>query len=217
MSGLPFCLPPLPTPFAYPLLRHVDWIVQLACIAKTCLTTGNFVVDLCCGLVSFLFFQENSPQDSIKKVYHGSMVKNPKSSFMTDLGQGVFLTIRLMANFAETNASWGCLCWSGHAEGSRNPWVTKFHGRLGCWFISLQLCDHSFSCRKKQFYLIATSRPPVWQLAFSHFISLYLRDLWNGGPSCTTPAKHCNLVAIGDVPFSLTQSARQALDWTIFA
>ena len=26
---------------------------------------------------------------------------------------------------------------SGNAEGSRNPWVIKFHGRLGCWFISL--------------------------------------------------------------------------------
>ena len=25
----------------------------------------------------------------------------------------------------------------GNAEGSRNPWVMKFHGRLGCWFISL--------------------------------------------------------------------------------
>ena len=22
--------------------------------------------------------------------------------------------------------------WSGNAEGSRNPWVIKFHGRLGC-------------------------------------------------------------------------------------
>ena len=26
---------------------------------------------------------------------------------------------------------------SGNAEGSRNQWVIKFHGRLRCWFISL--------------------------------------------------------------------------------
>ena len=40
---------------------------------------------------------------------------------------------------------------SGNAEGSRNPWVIKLHGRLGCWFVTLQLRDHAFSCRKKQF------------------------------------------------------------------
>ena len=27
--------------------------------------------------------------------------------------------------------------FSGNAEGSRNPWVMKFNGRRGCWFISL--------------------------------------------------------------------------------
>ena len=32
---------------------------------------------------------------------------------------------------------------SGNAEGSRNPWVIKFHGTLGCWFISLWFRGHS--------------------------------------------------------------------------
>ena len=66
---------------------------------------------------------------------------------------------------------------SGNAEGSRIPWVIKFHGRLGCWFISLWLRDHSFSLQKEavlspcnfatghliafilNFYLPWTSRP----------------------------------------------------------
>ena len=33
---------------------------------------------------------------------------------------------------------------SGKAEGSRNPWVIQFHGRLGCRFVTLCLRDHSF-------------------------------------------------------------------------
>ena len=39
----------------------------------------------------------------------------------------------------------------GNAEGSRNPWVIKFHGRLGCWFISLYRRDHSFDSLHSEF------------------------------------------------------------------
>ena len=70
---------------------------------------------------------------------------------------------------------------------SRNPWVIKFHARLGCWFISLQLRDHSFPCRKKQFYHLVTSQPPIWQPAFWNSISLELRDPWNGGAFRNAP------------------------------
>ena len=41
--------------------------------------------------------------------------------------------------------------------------------------------------QKKQFYLPITSRPPIWQLAFWSFISLELRDPWNGGPFRNAP------------------------------
>ena len=44
--------------------------------------------------------------------------------------------------------------------------VIKFHGRLGCWFVTLQLRDRSFSWRMKQFCLPRTSWPPIWQLSF---------------------------------------------------
>ena len=50
-----------------------------------------------------------------------------------------------------------------------------------------KLRDHSFPCRKKQFYHLVTSRPPIWQLAFWIFISLELRDPWNGGPFRNAP------------------------------
>ena len=42
---------------------------------------------------------------------------------------------------------------SRNAKGSRNPWVIKFHGRWGCWFISLQLRDSSYF-RRKKFYFV---------------------------------------------------------------
>ena len=42
--------------------------------------------------------------------------------------------------------------------GHKVPW------RLGCWYVTLQLRDHAFSHRQKQFYLSVTSRPPRWQL-----------------------------------------------------
>ena len=49
--------------------------------------------------------------------------------------------------------------------------VQKYMGNIVPWkigvlFISLQLRNHSFSCRKKHLYHLVTSRPPFWQLAF---------------------------------------------------
>ena len=41
--------------------------------------------------------------------------------------------------------------------------------------------------QKEQFHLLVTSRPPIGQLAFWHFISLELRDPWNGGPFRNAP------------------------------
>ena len=63
---------------------------------------------------------------------------------------------------------------SGNADGSRNPWAIKFHGRPGCWCVTLQLRDHSSWCRKKQFHLPGTSRPLIWQLLFlvSHYSAI---------------------------------------------
>ena len=53
------------------------------------------------------------------------------------------------------------------------------------WDADLSPCNFTtthFLAEKKQFCHLVTSRPPIWQLALWIFISLKLRDPWNGGP-----------------------------------
>ena len=82
---------------------------------------------------------------------------------------------------------WHKIITSGKRGGVQKSMGHKVPWKTGMLICRLVLLDHSFSRRKKQFHLPVTSRPPIWQLAFRSFISLELRDPWNGGPFRNAP------------------------------
>ena len=79
------------------------------------------------------------------------------------------------------------LWWFRKRGGVQNSMGNKVPWKIGTLIYLPVTSRPLFSCRKKQFYHLVTSRPAIWRLSFWIFISLELRDPWNGGPFRNAP------------------------------